>query len=159
MCWYACVMYGCPNPWWLSQVSRLHGSGNLDAARLASMKAKKYTVWAFTSILIVGISLVVVILAGLVLLLCFAIDCNKTSCDWWWYQMKCTPPWKETLLYDSSHCVIGHLKTRIQLYHAIYDCLAIIGYELVFVTGEPRKVVIGFIPCCYVSLIDWFPIT
>ena len=46
------------------------------------MKAKKYTVWAFTSILIVGISLVVVILAGLVLLLCFAIDCNKTSCDW-----------------------------------------------------------------------------
>ena len=66
----------------LDQVSRLHGSGNLDAARLASMKAKKYTVWAFTSILIVGISFVVVILAGLVLLLCFAIDCNKTSCDW-----------------------------------------------------------------------------
>ena len=64
------------------QVNRHHGSGNLDAARLASMKAEMYTVRAFTSVLLIGISLAVVILAGLVFLLCFAIDCPKTSCDW-----------------------------------------------------------------------------
>lgn len=64
------------------QVNRLHGSGDMDAARLASTKAQMYTVRAFTCALIAGLSLVVVFLAGLVLLICFAIDCNKTSCKW-----------------------------------------------------------------------------
>lgn len=64
------------------QVNRYYGRGNLDAARVASMKAELYTVRAFTSVLLIGISLVVIFLAGLILLLCFAIDCPKTSCNW-----------------------------------------------------------------------------
>ena len=64
------------------QVNRYYGKGDLDAARMASVKAEVYTMRAFTSMFLVSLIMIIFFLACLVLLLCFAIDCHKTSCDW-----------------------------------------------------------------------------
>ena len=64
------------------QVNGLFSRGKLEEAVRASEKAELCSVRAFTCMLLFVLCQLLLFLSGLVLLICFAFDCIKTSCHW-----------------------------------------------------------------------------
>ena len=64
------------------QVNRLLSRGKLKEALESSKKAELYSRRAFSGMLLFVLCQLLLLLSGLVLLICFAFDCIKTSCHW-----------------------------------------------------------------------------
>ena len=64
------------------KVNRLFSKGKVEEALKASEKAELCSVRAFTCMLLFLLCQLLLFLTGIVLLICFAFDCIKTSCHW-----------------------------------------------------------------------------
>ncbi|CAI8051222.1 hypothetical protein GBAR_LOCUS28054, partial [Geodia barretti] len=64
------------------KVNRLLSRGKLKDALKSSKKAELYSMRAFSCIMLFVVCQLLLLLSGLVLLICFAFDCIKTSCHW-----------------------------------------------------------------------------
>ena len=64
------------------QVNRLFSKGKHEEALKASERAELCSTRAFTCMLVFVLCQFLLFLSGLVLLICFAFDCIKTSCHW-----------------------------------------------------------------------------
>lgn len=61
-----------------AQVHPLHEHGKVQAARKASVKAQMYAARAFVAAFLTVLAVIVLFLAALIMLLCVAIDWQKT---------------------------------------------------------------------------------